>query len=104
LELLRDAGCSTVYLDGSFVTQKQDPGDFDGCWDVMGVDPNKLDPVFLNLHNKRAAQKARFSGEFFPAQLPEGISGRLFVQFFQIDKNTGVSKGIVAVDLRGLRR
>lgn len=30
LEDLRRAGCSTVYLDGSFVTDKINPRDFDG--------------------------------------------------------------------------
>jgi len=102
LKLLQAAGCVTAYIDGSFVTQKDFPGDFDGCWDVRGVDPNKLDPVFLDLSNKRAAQKARFLGEFFPAQVPNGISGRTFLEFFQIDKNTGIQKGIVAIDLRRL--
>ena len=28
---LRDAGCKTVYVDGSFVTDKERPGDFDAC-------------------------------------------------------------------------
>jgi hypothetical protein len=43
---LRKAGCRLVYLDGSFVTRKEHPGDFDACWDVQNVDDNKLDPVF----------------------------------------------------------
>lgn len=103
LGLLRTAGCSTAYVDGSFVTQKSEPGDFDGCWDVVGVDPARLDPVFLDFDNQRAAQKARFMGEFFPAQMPEGASGRAFLEFFQTDKNTGSAKGIVAIDLRRLR-
>jgi len=88
-----------AYLDGSFVTTKDQPGDFDACWDVTDVDPDKIDPVFFDFDNGRAAQKARFGGEFFPAQLPEGDSGKTFLEFFQIDKNTGDPKGIVAVDL-----
>jgi hypothetical protein len=28
---LQRAGCRTVYIDGSFVTAKETPGDFDGC-------------------------------------------------------------------------
>lgn len=103
LELLQAAGCSTAYVDGSFVTQRDEPGDFDGCWDVVGVDPTRLDPVFLDFDNQRAAQKARFMGEFFPAQIPEGASGRVFLEFFQTDRNTGSVKGIVAINLRRLR-
>ncbi len=75
------------------------PGDFDACWEVTDVDPAMLDPVFFDFANKRAAQKARFQGEFFPAQLPEGISGKTFLEFFQIDKETGEEKGIIGLNL-----
>ena len=93
------AGCGLVYIDGSFVTAKPEPGDFDACWSVKGVDGDTLDPVFLTFDNGRAAQKARFGGELFPAELPEGRSGRTFVDFFQTDKETGAPKGIVAIAL-----
>src|SRR6476646_6535357 len=39
LEALRVAGCRRAYVDGSFVTAKEVPGDFDGCWESQGVDP-----------------------------------------------------------------
>jgi len=50
----------------------------------------------------RRAQKAKYEGEFFPAPLPEGSSGKLLLEFFQTDKETGRAKGIVAIDLREL--
>jgi hypothetical protein len=101
---LQNAGCRLVYLDGSFVTRKQHPGDFDACWDVQNVDDKKLDPVFWDFSRGRAAQKLRFLGEFFPAQLPGGATGRAFVDFFQVNKFTGEPKGILAIRLRGSRR
>jgi len=76
--------CRLVYLDGSFVTTKTHPGDFDACWDIQGVDQEALDPVFWDFSRGRAAQKRRFGGEFFPAQLPEGATGRAFAEFFQV--------------------
>lgn len=91
-----------VYVDGSFVTAEPQPRDFDACWDISGVDPNLLDPVFFDFDNHRAAQKARFLGEFFPAQLHEGGSGRTFLEFFQTDRDSGDAKGIVAIELRRL--
>lgn len=99
LQLLRSAGCRLVYLDGSFVTAKTDPGDFDACWSMEGVDDRKIDPVFFDFSNSRARQKQRFRGEFFPADLPEGVSGKTFLEFFQTDKETGARKGILAIDL-----
>jgi len=99
LDQLQEAGCKAAYLDGSFVTSKALPADFDACWDVIDVDPDKIDPVFFDFENQRASQKARFGGEFFPAQLPEGDSGKTFIEFFQTDKDTGGAKGIVGVDL-----
>lgn len=104
LRLLREAGCTVVYINGSFVTAKETPGDFDACWDVEGVDPDRLDPVFLDFADGRAAQKRRFGGELFPAQLPEGLTGRTFLAFFQTDRRTGGRKGIVAIRLEELGR
>lgn len=104
LRALREAGCRMVYLDGSFVTAKELPADYDACWDVTGMNPDRLDPVFLDFSDGRAAQKAKYRGEFFPAQIPEGASGRAFLEFFQTDKETGRAKGIVAIELGGTRR
>ena len=103
-ENLRRAGCRLVYLDGSFVSRKQHPGDFDVCWDIQNVDDRILDPVFLDFSQGRAAQKGRFLGEFLPAQFPEGTTGRAFAEFFQVNKLTGEPKGIVAIRLRASRR
>lgn len=96
---LRFAGCTAIYLDGSFVTGKPKPGDFDACWDPLGVDPAKLDPVFLEFGNGRAAQKAAFKGEFFPSTMLCADVGRAFVDFFQLDRFTGKQKGIISISL-----
>lgn len=63
------------------------------------MDDDALDPVFWDFSQRRAAQKRRFGGEFFPAQLREGAAGRAFVEFFQVNKLTGAPKGIVAIRL-----
>lgn len=103
LDSLKAAGCTRAYVDGSFVTAKDMPGDFDGCWDVTGVDPTRLDPILLTFGNGRLAQKIKFKGEMFPAQfLADNTSGRTYLEFFQIAKDTGKPKGIVVLDLRRL--
>lgn len=48
------AGCRSLYLDGSFVSEKPKPGDFDACWEPDGVDMRLLDPVFLDFTKSRA--------------------------------------------------
>jgi hypothetical protein len=98
---LQRAGCRTVYIDGSFVTAKETPGDFDGCWDPKGVSLERLDPVFLDFSNQRAAQKAKYGGEMFTVGSPAGPAGRTFLEFFQQDRE-GNPKGIVAFDLQRL--
>ena len=42
LEALASAGCRQVWLNRSFVTSKDEPADFDACWDIEGVDLNRL--------------------------------------------------------------
>jgi hypothetical protein len=101
-QALADAGCSTLYLDGSFVTAKPHPGDYDGCWDHSGVDLALLDPVLLTFDNKRAAQKAKYLGEMFIAGSPDGL-GSTFLDFFQVEKFSGLAKGILRVSLAPLK-
>ena len=101
---LRPVGRSGGAFGVQSVTTKPHPGDFDACWDVQGVDEAALDAVFWDFSDGRSAQKRRFGGEFFPAQLPEGATGRAFVEFFQVNKRTGAAKGIVAIRLRGGRK
>lgn len=95
---LKDAGCRQILVDGSFVTSKDLPGDFDAVWDPTGVDGALLDPILL-LAAGRTAQKAKYGGDLFP-EVSESSSGLLFSEFFQLDKQTGSPKGIVAVDLK----
>lgn len=99
IKALQAAGCQEVYLDGSFVTAKIAPNDFDACWSTTGVDPARLDGVFLDFSNRRAKQKARFQGELFPANFAADASGKTFLEFFQLDKQTGNPKGIVGLRL-----
>ena len=102
LENLKAAGCRTVYLNGSFVTSKDLPNDYDACWEEPGVDPEALDSVLLTFDPGRATQKAKYMGELFPASIIADTGGLSFLEFFQIDKDTGRLKGIIAIDLGGL--
>lgn len=97
-DLLKAAGCRRIWLNGSFVTTKEEPGDFDACWDPEGVDLDRLDPIFFDFADRRSAQKQRFGGEFFP-NVVEAASGLVFADFFQSERDTG-RKGIIVLDIK----
>jgi hypothetical protein len=81
---------------------KRSRGDFDACWDVVGVDASLLDPVLLDFDDGRRAQKERFGGELFLANAQaDAESGALFLDFFQRDRD-GEPKGIIQIDLEDL--
>ena len=97
IELLTKAGCRQIWVNGSFVTAKNEPGDFDACRETDDVDLDALDPMLLDLSNHRAAQKARVGGELFP-NVVETQSGLSFAEFFQNERDTS-HKGIVVIHL-----
>jgi len=98
VDSLRRAGCKEVFLDGSFVSDKPNPGDFDACWDPVGVDDEELDPVLLDFRHGRRAQKLKYGGEFHLSSA-KADGTRTYVEFFQVDKDTGKAKGIIRVRL-----
>lgn len=105
LNSLKKAGCRYIYINGSFITNKMIPNDFDACWDSNGINfqlLKKIDPILLNFADKRAAQKVKYLGELFPIFPMNNPNEGTFLDFFQIDKETGNRKGIVAIDLERL--
>lgn len=100
---LKAAGCRIIYIDGSFVTSKQKPGDFDACWEDNGVDIKYLEsiaPTLFNFALRRAEQKIKYKGEIFPSNYPANDSGTAYIDFFQFDTRTNTCKGIIAIDLQ----
>lgn len=95
---LRAAGCKRAYIDGSFVTTKEQPGDFDACWDIASVDFDRIDEALLSFDEGRRTQKAKYLGEMFPADAAADPLGTLFRDFFQRDRE-GNAKGIIVIDL-----
>ena len=99
--ILKQAGCDRIYIDGSYATNKEFPGDFDVCWKDNNVDLKlllELDSVLLDFSRKRAAQKAKYGGELFLASTIADSQGQTFLDFFQRDRD-GNPKGIVEVRL-----
>ena len=97
---LRSAGCGVMFLGGSFVTDKEFPGDFDGYWDPTGVIPSLLDPVLLDFEDEQAAQKKKFRGEMFIAS-ESGSLGSSIKSLFASEKHTDAQVGVIRLKLRG---
>lgn len=98
-QALRVAGCRTIVLDGSFVTAKDDPGDYDAAFDPAGVDGDLLDPVLLQHSDSRRAMKAKYLGDIFPwGATACSKTGATFRDFFMTDRS-GVPKGVVEIKL-----
>jgi hypothetical protein len=85
LLLLAKVGCRRVYIGGSFITNKEYPNDFDGCFDDFCIDYGTIDEIF----DDYKAQKSKFGGVL--------INNGAFHGFFQTDRYTN-PRGIVAID------
>jgi hypothetical protein len=94
---LAAAGCNFFLVDGSFVTAKECPADYDACCDFSGIDVKKAD---LTLFGTREEIKAEFYGELFPEHYLADDE-YTFREFFQTDRDD-VPKGVVRLDLETL--
>ena len=92
------SGVSTLWINGSFITDKEEPNDIDGCWEYTpAVDTKKLDRVFLGT---RKEMQNKYGLDFFIANIVEAGSGLPFPKFFQVNRD-GDPKGIIVVKLGG---
>lgn len=102
INLLADIGCRQAWLDGSFVTASERaigraPTDYDLCWDIAGVDFDRLtarESALDPLRPDRAAIRQRYGGDLFFVIAPLGIG---LLETFQYDRD-GRRKGLVLLD------
>ena len=88
LKLLVRSNCQTIYIGGSFITNKERPNDIDGCFDGMGIDIGMLDPVFQDIDEQHARFGCELRMDFMSA----------FQGFLQKNRD-GEPIGIVEIDL-----
>ena len=89
LKLLVRSNCQTIYIGGSFITNKERPNDIDGCFDGMGIDISALDSVFQDIDEQHARFGCELRMDFMSA----------FQGFLQKNRD-GEAIGIVEIDLR----
>ncbi|EQB00228.1 hypothetical protein L288_18495 [Sphingobium quisquiliarum P25] len=94
---LRVAGCSRIFVGGSFVTSKQDPSDYDACWDPVGVSAD-LEPILYD-ENLLLERRERYRGDLLIGGCDSGPSGEFF-RFLSKDKMTGEERGMIGIKLK----
>lgn len=96
---MKAVGCRSMFIDGSFVTNKERPNDYDACWDVHGVKVERIDPVLMNFTDfGKARMEEKYGGDIRPDAFSPTETAGTYLEFFQIDRN-GDPKGIVQLVL-----
>jgi hypothetical protein len=90
------AGGGRLWIDGSFITDKAEPDDIDGCWEYIEGQTSleSLDPAFVN--GDRDKMRSKYGLDFFLANWIEAGSGQPFPKFFQTSRD-GRPKGIIVL-------
>jgi len=104
IEDLKAVGCNAMYVDGSYISEKQRPNDADICWEMID-DPiyeayaKRTCPVLFMTKGKRPEQQARYCSDVFIADAVELSTGLAFLNFFQKIKYSTEPKGIIKIYL-----
>lgn len=90
---LSPAGCKTIYLNGSYITNKIEPNDYDATWEYEGVD-NTIDPLLRDEMDLDII-KRKYGGDVF-CRMAECFD---YLVYFQTDF-MGIRKGIIKISLK----
>ena len=103
--ILRRGGCRTLYLDGSFITDKHLPSDYDCCFERHEVNnetkalifPTPQDYAYLNWYLQETYKADIF---YCDEQYDfDRIGNRPVTYLDFLQQNRGTAKGIIAIDL-----
>lgn len=92
---LRGNGCRAVFIGGSFVDEKDYPGDYDACFDTVGVS-SALDPVLFD-PDREVERKDLYRGDWLFGRLDPGPAGR-WIRFIAKDR-LGRSRKLIGLKL-----
>ena len=99
LSNLQMSGCAAAIVDGSFVSSKDEPADYDLAFDPTGVNGGLVDPVLRRHDDQRKAMKAKYFGDVFPwGEVACATTLLIYRDFFQRDRS-GIAKGVVLLDV-----
>lgn len=99
------AGIEEIFTDGSFCTDKPDPGDIDGYWVEPDADVyERIDPYWIDLEPVFIPRAKRWKWriwadhgvEFFIHPAMHAQPGTTFPAFFRRDRD-GLPRGVIQV-------
>lgn len=90
--MLRGAKCPEIFLNGSYITTKPEPGDYDLCWEPTGVVPTE---DLRKLFQEKTERKKIYLGDIFP-RLPQPPYFPDHVIEWQTDRDD-TPKGIIRI-------
>lgn len=97
MDILNECNSPEVHLDGSFITTKETPSDYDMCWESTGVEQTDRLREFLEL---RELRKERYLGDIF-IRMPQPPYFYDHVEHWQSDsRQDDAVKGIIRIRLR----
>lgn len=94
--------CDILYIDGSFVSSKIYPSDYDACWDTTATDREAVLRAVeqSSLNSDSETQKEDFGGEIYPAFTKAPFNhGLTILDYFQTVKDRDEKKGIIKLKL-----
>ena len=100
--LKNDFNCTTIFIDGDFVTDKRNPGHYNIVWDDTGINLEKCFQIcstFFTFKAECATQKKEFFGTFHPKSDFEPDIHIPYLEYYQMDTRVGTDKGIIELDI-----
>ncbi|MEP6465720.1 MAG: hypothetical protein ABJB05_05425 [Parafilimonas sp.] len=97
---LKNSGCETMFVFGSFATSKEQPNDIDVCFDISNLDIKVLEKnysLFDHYEHKRFHKYLLVHIPFFKIKTED----KELMQFMKTDKS-GNKRGIIALSLKNL--
>lgn len=99
IDHLKSVNCRSLFVNGSFVTNKERPNDYDACWNVVGVKFEQIDPILLRADDVgKQDMLKKYGGDIRPDLFSPVETSGTYLEFFQIDRN-GEAKGIIELSL-----
>ncbi|KAA6335586.1 hypothetical protein EZS27_016196 [termite gut metagenome] len=99
IDICKQLGCDVFYLDGSFVSKKVIPSDYDACWDTTSIHRESV--LKAASESILVALEEEYGGEIYYAQTKSFRNASITIlEYFQLCKeNPTIKKGILKINL-----